>query len=80
MTVSTVLRPCFVRPLKHVVRSLLLFYALSALSPGLGNAAESLRGQNALTISLRQRDGVARVRGLLRNTTIPLHGAIRGYG
>ena len=34
----------------------------------------------AFYLPLTRRDGVARARGLLRNASLPLHGAVRDYG
>ncbi len=34
----------------------------------------------AFHFPLTRRDGVARARGLLRNASLPLHGAVRDYG
>ncbi len=36
--------------------------------------------QRGRVLPLRRRDGVTRARGLLRNASLPLHGAIRDYG
>jgi hypothetical protein len=38
------------------------------------------RPPTAFTLPLTRRDGVARTRGLLRNASLPLHGAVRDYG
>ena len=35
---------------------------------------------DTLVLPLTRRDGGTRVRGLLRNATLPLHGAVRDYG
>ena len=38
------------------------------------------RAADTLVLPLTRRDGGTRVRGLLRNATLPLHGAVRDYG
>lgn len=43
------------------------------------NISENPKG-NGLVFSLKRRDGGYRVRGLLRNGTLPLHGAVKDYG
>jgi hypothetical protein len=36
--------------------------------------------QEALVLPLKRRDGGLIARGLLRNATLPLHGAVKDYG
>ena len=36
--------------------------------------------QQGLVLPLRRRDGGFIARGLLRNATLPLHGAVKDYG
>lgn len=36
--------------------------------------------QNSLVLPLKRRDGGLIARGLLRNATLPLHGAVKDYG
>lgn len=55
----------------------LLGIALLCISAATAAAPALPRGR---VLPLRRRDGVTRARGLLRNASLPLHGAIRDYG
>ncbi len=42
--------------------------------------AELSQQQDGLVFPLKRRDGGLIARGLLRNATLPLHGAVKDYG
>ncbi len=46
------------------------------LLSGVGRSVQ----QDSLVLPLRRRDGGIIARGLLRNATLPLHGAVKDYG
>ena len=44
------------------------------------STVEKSHQQNGLVLPLKRRDGGLIARGLLRNATLPLHGAVKDYG
>ena len=57
-----------------------LLAALIVLRCSSNSVSALSRQPTAFTLPLTRRDGVARTRGLLRNASLPLHGAVRDYG